>query len=208
MKNRLPIVISVTALVVAVLGVTPLGGAAISQGTKAAKAPLSAVGLVAKPKRGPRGFRGPRGLRGPQGLQGPQGAQGTQGTQGIQGIQGIQGPAGPFPEPLQSGKTLRGHYNMTDVAAAAGAITGENISFGFTLSAAPTVGSGTSDCPGTVANPQAAPGKLCLYDRQRLNITTVDPTVFNIDKNGADVEDHAAAAGTYFNIGTWAVTAP
>ena len=30
MKNRLPIVISVTALVIAVLGVTPLGGAAVN----------------------------------------------------------------------------------------------------------------------------------------------------------------------------------
>jgi hypothetical protein len=147
-------------------------------------------------------------LKGNRGLRGLQGAQGTQGAKGATGAQGIQGPAGPYPDVLASGKTIRGHYNMTNHAAALGEITGAEISFGYVLSAAPTLGVGATDCPGTVANPTAAPGKLCLYDRQRSNITASDPTVFNIDAQGADVEDHSAAAGTYYNIGVWAVTAP
>jgi hypothetical protein len=97
---------------------------------------------------------------------------------------------------------------MTNYAAGAGEITGEQISFGFTLSAAPTRGTTAADCPGTVANPQAAPGKLCLYDRQRSTIGASDPVVFNIDKYGVDVEDHSAGAGIYYDIGVWAVTAP
>ncbi len=136
------------------------------------------------------------------------GNRGLQGTSGATGATGATGPAGPFPSNLQSGQTLRGHYNMTNHASAGGEITGEHISFGFTLASAPTRGSGATDCPGTFSNPQAAPGKLCLYDRQRSNITAPDPVTFNVDQYGADVEDHSAAANIYYDIGTWAVTAP
>jgi hypothetical protein len=88
MKNRLPIVISITALLVSVFGITPLGGAAVNGTASLAKAQLAKAGLI---KRGPRG---PRGKRGPRGRIGPQGPQGIQGPQGVQGPQGIQGPAG------------------------------------------------------------------------------------------------------------------
>jgi hypothetical protein len=160
---------------------------------------LKTKDLSAKARKALKGNRGLRGLRG---------LQGTQGAKGATGAQGIQGPAGPYPDVLASGKTIRGHYNMTNHAAALGEITGAEISFGYVLTAAPTVGTNATDCPGTVANPTAAPGKLCLYDRQRSNVTAPDPTVFNIDAQGADIEDHSAAAGTYYDIGVWAVTAP
>jgi len=185
------------------VGTAQLKNGAVTK-TKIAKTTLSSLrGL-----RGLRGTAGPQGPAGPQGSAGATGAPGSAGAPGATGPQGVQGPPGPFPDLLQSGKTLRGHYNMTSSAAGAGEITGEQISFGFTLSAAPTRGTTVSDCPGSVSNPQAAPGKLCLYDRQRLNIGSTDPTVFNIDTHGAEVEDHAAATGGYYDIGTWAVTAP
>jgi Collagen triple helix repeat (20 copies) len=82
MKERLQWALSITALVVAVFGVTPLGSATVKKGMAAAKAPLYASGALT---RGPRGPRGPRGLRGRPGPLGPQGAQGDQGPQGLQG---------------------------------------------------------------------------------------------------------------------------
>jgi Collagen triple helix repeat (20 copies) len=91
MRNRLPIIISVTALVVAVMGVTPLGGAAVNSTASVTKAELAKVGLV---KRGPRGPRGLRGLRGPIGPQGPQGPVGPQGAAGVKGDTGATGAAG------------------------------------------------------------------------------------------------------------------
>jgi collagen triple helix repeat protein len=96
MKERLPIAISIAALVVAVFGVTPLGGAAWHAVTTSDAQQEKAT--TARPatdaKRRPRVLRGPRGPRGFRGPRGLQGLQGSQGPQGIQGVQGIQGPAG------------------------------------------------------------------------------------------------------------------
>src|SRR5438552_428757 len=95
MKRSFPIVISITALVVAVLGTTPFGQAAVDGAKVAvapAKVPLQAVGVI---KRGPRGKRGLRGPRGPVGPQGPAGSQGATGPQGV------QGPAGSPDTPAQ-----------------------------------------------------------------------------------------------------------
>ena len=64
MKWSFPIVISITALVVAVLGTTPFGQAAVDGAKVAvapAKVPLQAVGVIKRGPRGKRGLRGPRG---------------------------------------------------------------------------------------------------------------------------------------------------
>ena len=87
MGNRLAIAISSAALVVAVLGVSPLGGAAIRAGTHAA-------GLSGKNTTGPRGPRGPRGRRGPRGGPGRPGARGPTGAKGATGQTGQKGPTG------------------------------------------------------------------------------------------------------------------
>jgi len=81
MGNRLAIAISSAALVVAVLGISPLGGAAIRAGTHAA-------GLSGKNTTGPRGPRGPRGRRGPRGGPGRPGARGPTGAKGATGVAG------------------------------------------------------------------------------------------------------------------------
>jgi hypothetical protein len=72
MKQRLHWALTITALVVAVLGVTPLGSATVKTGLAAAQAPLGATGILTT---GPRGPRGPRGPKGDRGRQGPRGAR-------------------------------------------------------------------------------------------------------------------------------------
>jgi hypothetical protein len=75
MKQRLHWALTITALVVAVFGVTPLGSATVRTGLAAAKAPLGATGILASGPRGPRGRRGPKGPKGDRGRQGPRGAR-------------------------------------------------------------------------------------------------------------------------------------
>jgi Collagen triple helix repeat (20 copies) len=116
MKQRIPIVFSTTALVVALMGVTPLGEAATEQvralfATNAGKlrgfAPSKAAKKNTVVVRGangkigraslPAGLRGPRGLRGiagPAGSTGPAGPAGAAGTAGAAGAQGAKGDKG------------------------------------------------------------------------------------------------------------------
>jgi hypothetical protein len=73
--QRLAIGLSAAALVVALLGATPLGTAAektVKKVVRSDKAEKSSA-------RGPRGKRGPRGPRGPRGFQGPPGEKGEPG---------------------------------------------------------------------------------------------------------------------------------
>jgi hypothetical protein len=84
MRDRLALVISAAALVVALFGSTSVGSAARNSVGRSLEKAKRGVGLSqAAPRRGPRGPRGPRGLRGPAG------------PQGLQGLQGLQGPRGP-----------------------------------------------------------------------------------------------------------------
>ena len=73
--QRLAVALSAAALVVALLGATPLGNAA--------EKTVRHVVRVAKPaKQARRGPRGPRGYRGPRGFQGPPGVKGDRGEAG------------------------------------------------------------------------------------------------------------------------------
>jgi hypothetical protein len=177
---------------------------------------LQTLDLSKKARKALKGNRGPRGFTGAQGAQGPKGTTGAQGNQGIQGIQGIQGPPGPFPDPLESGKTLRGTYGIQNSANQAY----EGISFNFTLSAAPTVHyilNGTTppaSCPGSATAPAAAAGHLCIYETQRVGVSssgTYDPTnnacCNNAGKYGFVIFANSSGA-TVATSGTWAVTAP
>jgi hypothetical protein len=92
-KDRLPIAISIAALVVALLGVTGLGEAAQDGVTAGVTKAKRAAGLApqrssARGPRGPRGRRGPRGYRGPRGFQGPPGENGVKGDKGDKGDRG------------------------------------------------------------------------------------------------------------------------
>lgn len=88
MRQRLPIALSLAALVVALLGSTSLGDAArdgvASSVSKAKQASRlgSSKSTARRGPRGPRGRRGPRGVRGPRGFQGPPGDTGEKGEPG------------------------------------------------------------------------------------------------------------------------------
>lgn len=142
------------------------------------------------------------------------------------GPRGPQGPAGPAgASTLGSAKTLRGRFEATSStpATGAGATATGAISFGAQLPSAPArniVLSGTTtQCPGTVADPEAAPGQLCIYVGDRVNNGTIEtitdsatagglPTVGGTSRQGAGVVVVSAAAGTFGARGSWAVTAP
>jgi Collagen triple helix repeat (20 copies) len=121
MRQRIPIVVSVTALVVAILGSTSLGEAASNavratfannadkvDGIHASRKPTAGRLLpLGKNKkfpasvlpltRGPRGPAGPAGATGPAGpagATGPAGAQGAKGDKGDKGDPGAPGAAG------------------------------------------------------------------------------------------------------------------
>ena len=115
-RQRLPLVLSAAALLIAVLGATPSGIAALTGGTvrvalfakNAAK--VGGIGASKKPKAGkllplgkngkfpasvlPASNGGPAGPQGPQGFPGQKGAKGATGSAGLQGATGPQGPAG------------------------------------------------------------------------------------------------------------------
>lgn len=115
---------------------------------------------------------------------------------------------------LPAGWTLRGNY-----AASGDAKTGEahylfgELTFQRPLASAPTAhwiqegGAPTAECPGSVAAPKAAPGHLCIYENDSVNVLARHP--FFTTRWGSssffDVSNTDAASWSY---GTWAVTAP
>ena len=208
----LPTAIAVVALVFAMTG-----------GAFAAKGVVAGPSKASKHKRhksGKRGRRGPRGKRGPQGIPGPQGDAGPKGDTGAKGDTGPQGPQGDTGSPwtaggvLPSGKSLGGTW-IAGIGPEALPGTGfgaTSISFGLPLAALPEIvfvkkgqegKEHVAECPGSVALPLAAPGKLCLYTGEESNLAVVSSTP-------APVGGIVTFSGTpnSANGGTWAVTAP
>jgi hypothetical protein len=117
-RQRLPVVLSAAALVIAVLSATSPGTAARGAAVRLAlyaknAAKVSGIAASKKPKKNkllplgkngkfpasviPGGVRGPAGREGPQGpagRPGPQGAQGLRGLVGFRGATGLTGPRG------------------------------------------------------------------------------------------------------------------
>jgi hypothetical protein len=91
--HRLPLGISVLALLVALTGIGVAGAATSHPSHHKATAKKGPKG-----PKGPRGLRGPigpRGLTGPPGPGGPAGPAGPAGPKGDAGAPGLMGPAGP-----------------------------------------------------------------------------------------------------------------
>jgi hypothetical protein len=151
------------------------------------------------------------------------GARGAQGLQGVAGPKGDQGAAGVTPETLPSGRTVRGGFSEDKYAPGAGAGIAATISFPLPLTAAPATnvvlpgGASTSQCPGSLGDPQAAPGQLCAYVESIDNLaspiclTSLSAnTCGEANRFGASVQSSSSSA-TPIAIrlrGTWAVTAP
>jgi hypothetical protein len=117
-------------------------------------------------------------------------------------------------------KTIQGDYALGLQAANTGDDGWDNISFGFKLASEPQehfIKSGTAApavCPGTLADPKAAPGHLCVYEGDATNRSDVvifsagHRQSFRADEFGAGLWLIPAAAGNAWSYGTWAVTAP
>jgi hypothetical protein len=149
--------------------------------------------------------------------------RGPQGIQGSQGIQGVQGPEGPFPSgDLPSGKTIRGTYAIAVPTGSTNFIA-TSISFGFQLASAPIAhviadgGAPPPECPGSVTNPQAQAGHLCVYEsfqHNRSNLRVFNPATggSTATRWGAGVAFDAIAGvdptESTTSYGTWAVTSP
>lgn len=146
------------------------------------------------------------------------------GATGPTGPAGATGPGGPLLTVLPSGKTETGAFDAEGTATTVGDLASASISFPVPLASAPTptlVSSGTSaSCPGSVAAPAAAPGQLCVYVGGELNVAIVggvfdantdDPITgdaASASAYGAGLFVNSAAAGNFYLMGTWAVTAP
>lgn len=122
---------------------------------------------------------------------------------------------------LASNRTLQGVFAVDFVSVGAGHGGQTGFSFHPPLQAAPTpnlvaMGGGpTANCPGTAANPQAAPGHLCVYVTDQSNVSTnlISKQLGTWAPNAADPIGAtyfvgASGVGRAWSVGVWAVTAP
>jgi len=140
-------------------------------------------------------------------------------TRGPRGPQGPAGPAGANAETLQSGRTVRGRWDATRTGpGAVGIAAFDAISFGVQLATAPArtivlTPPGPAQCPGTVAEPDATPGNLCIYVGDRVNTSTIETVLDGVatgatSRQGTSVYAVSTSDGSFGARGSWAVTAP
>jgi Collagen triple helix repeat (20 copies) len=188
-----------------------------------------------------KGKAGAAGALGPAGPAGPAGPQGAAGGKGETGAVGPQGPAGPAGKSGENGKNGTTGFTKTlpEGATETGAWTVEApkeahvglaaISFDIPL-AAPLaaaqvhyVEAGSTppaECPGTAAEPKAAPGYLCVYEQFGNGLIGGGAQIFVPGKGptnlpGGEAGAGATGAGLFAGAeegggigwGTWAVTA-
>lgn len=183
---------------------------------------------------GPKGDDGDDGSDGDDGATGPTGPPGATGATGPAGATGPTGPKGDTGDPwtpeseLPSEATLTGTWSI-DTNTPAGTFIKPAISFPIKL-AAPLpeaqvhVAPEATNCPGTVEDPAAEPGHLCVYTEVKNNavfasealaaFSDILPTGSSASLEG---EEGAGTTGAYlilgatnapnFARGTWAVTA-
>jgi len=165
---------------------------------------------------GPAGATGPGGPQGPGGAQGPGGPGGPAGAPGKDGKDGTNGTTG-FTETLPSGKTEKGQWSVTPVDSPELGVQKFGfgaISFVIPLSSAPILihvkegQAGTEhaiECPGTLEDPMAKEGFLCLYTESEPE-TTFSEGTSTAHTTGAFVLFTGTFAGVPTH-GSWAVTA-
>jgi hypothetical protein len=196
-----------------------LGGGAYAAGTKLAKNSVGSRELKTNAVTSSKVKDGKLLAKDFKAGQLPAGRTGATGAQGAKGDKGDKGDPGPLPDTLPSGKTLRGAWGGGVTVTAGGQVFETSISFAFPLASAPTIhviqagAVPPSDCPGTVAAPEARPGHLCVYVRFANNGTTVSsygPDDQTNPRFGLVLLKASANASGSNNemAGTYAVTAP
>lgn len=175
------------------------------------------------------------GKAGPAGRAGEQGVRGPEGSAGVTGAQGPAGPQGLLADTLPVGKTLTGMFTVSgygsqplDISKPYNVIDFDrgatDISFGVRLPNAPQGHfirwddpTKPPECPGTAANPTAAPGNLCVYEDGAQNVapgrdlcdlaTCVRGGGKGVSIYGSTISVAAVTGGQFDSAGTWAVTA-
>jgi hypothetical protein len=194
------LVVAVIALIAAVAGTAFAAGGLTKQQEKQVK-------KIAKKYAGKPGPQGPKGDSGAAGAQGAKGDQGPKGDQGSEGKQGPEGPAGPTETELPPGKTVTGTFALRDEGLNWYWV---NISFPLSVTPAPDATLATANptkCDGTVANPKAAPGFLCIYLDPETSNTFVG-FILSPDRNSGTTLEFKPEneAQPIKALGTWAVT--
>lgn len=144
-----------------------------------------------------------------------QGPQGVQGPSGIQGPKGDTGPAGPITGVLPSGVTLRGIYAYDEAGTFVDPDTIEvAINFGLELPSLPTVHVLSplkpypEECSGSVVQPEAAPGHLCVYQGRIFGIYEDETSAAFTARYGVFLGLSLQPIAEHHTSGSWAVTAP
>jgi Collagen triple helix repeat (20 copies) len=190
-----------------------LKGKAGANGAQGATGATGATGPGGPAGTGSAGPAGPTGATGETGAKGETGKEGKEGKEGKAGAPGAKGETGPQ-GPLQSGKSEFGAWGFTTHDEG---FVYQTFSFPLPLTEPlpeanihliePNTSGGTA-CPGTVEDPKAAPGNLCIYAKK------LDASLFGTGAAGPG----GAFAGFFaptenkggFGLvdeGTWAVTA-
>jgi len=192
-------------------------------GSKGDTGPAGPVGP--KGDTGSAGPEGPKGPAGPTGSAGAPGVTGPTGTAGAKGATGATGPTGtgatgatgPTGSPFTAGGTLPAGATQTGVwsfaaSKADGAGVKVPISFAIPLTAklagskiiyVPASGPNPdpTNCTGTVEQPKAASGFLCVYEQagteNTLHFLDFSPSVAGVFLGFAVLEDGATASGSY-----------
>jgi hypothetical protein len=233
-------VIAILALVAALGGTAfaaaKLNGTQKKEVEKIAKKYAGAPG--ANGTAGPAGPVGPAGPKGDAGANGGAGAVGPTGPAGAKGATGATGATGlsGFTATLPSGKTETGTWSISQgwtggtglfpntaisfpIPLAAGG--GEGSAAGFNQKATEEEEFEASGCQGTVAEPTAPPGKLCVYTHfeEGSNAETgfvepraLDGSLFSYGTSGATLFVGILKGNELPSkieaSGSWAVTAP
>lgn len=202
-------VVAIVALIAALAG-TAFAAAGLNSKEK------KEVKKIAK-KFAPKGPAGPAGPAGPQGPKGDAGAKGDQGNPGPEGPEGKPGPPGP-PGPTETtlpfGKTETGLWAFRGKGFTPYVI----ISFPLrakTFTPSPIqvhLGETIPGCPGNVENPDADPGKLCIYFEDKVTVNFQEFTgdgVSTADQHSGWVARALPKnpAEELQGVGSWALTA-
>lgn len=206
-------VLAVVALIAALAG-TAFAAAGLNGKQK------KEVKAIAKKFAGKPGPAGAQGPKGDTGAQGPKGDKGDRGERGEQGEQGIPGETG-FTATLPSEETETGAWAFGLTASNEAQLV--PVSFNIPLTVAPEIHvideaglektspseeAEQPKCPGTVTEPAADPGVLCLYTDTEVNFLfgAFGPFTHSYT-TGAVVAMLLSSTGARAE-GTWAVTAP
>ena len=238
------LVVAIMALVAALAGgaIAANGGSDDGQATASAKGKQGPRGKTGKTgKTGPQGPAGPAGPQGPAGPKGDTGAPGSNGTNGTNGATGATGATGKNGaagtpgepgEPWTVGNVLPPEATETGVwRFVANTDEFQYVPISFPIPLAPADADSitykalgkenppTTECPGNVEDPKAAPGYLCVYvSPYETNFLGTPSEIYPPTFDGSEDEGEVTSSGTllYFETpkatdrssGSFAVTAP